>query len=161
MAAAASIGGGLANAHTIMQSIHSMSMAQTSKIDRKLYIGNLPPGVTQKMLIDLVNEAMLSLGVIEEPGNPVVSAWIASDGHYAFVEFRTADEANHGFNLQGMNIQGNEIKVGRPKAYSGTMSALGIISGTGGSLNPLANAALLGMKGGTYHALDDNTTSGI
>ena len=56
------------------------------------------------MLIDVVNEAMLSLGVIEEPGNPVVSAWISSDGHYAFVEFRTAEEANHGFNLQGMNI---------------------------------------------------------
>ena len=56
------------------------------------------------MLIDVVNEAMLSLDVIKEPGNPVVSAWISSDGHYAFVEFRTAEEANDGFKLQGMNI---------------------------------------------------------
>jgi len=54
--------------------------------------------------MDIVNEAMLSLDVITEPGNPVVSTWISSDGHYAFVEFRTAEEANHGFNLQGMNI---------------------------------------------------------
>jgi splicing factor U2AF subunit len=60
------------------------------------------------MLIDVINEAMLSLGEIEEPGNPVVSAWISSDGHYAFVEFRTAEEANIGFKLQGMNIQGTE-----------------------------------------------------
>jgi len=51
------------------------------------------------MLIDCVNEAMLSLGELSESGNPVVSAWIASDGHYAFVEFRTADEANLGFKL--------------------------------------------------------------
>ncbi len=49
------------------------------------------------MLIDIVTEAIMSLGVIEEPGCPVVSAWISSDGHYAFVEFRTAEEANHGF----------------------------------------------------------------
>ena len=108
------------------------------------------------MLMDIVNEAMLSLEVIEEPGNPVVSTWISSDGHYAFVEFRTAEEANHGFNLQGMNIQGTEIKIGRPKAYSGTMSALGIMTNPNG-------AAMLGMKGGmpgtgTYHALDDNST---
>ena len=80
------------------------------------------------MLIDVVNEAMLSLNIIEEPGNPVVSAWISSDGHYAFVEFRTADEANHGFKLQAMNIQGSEIKIGRPKAYSGTMNAIGLMS---------------------------------
>lgn len=92
-------------------------MAQTAKIDRKLYVGNIPAGITQRMLIDIVNEAMLSLGVIEEPGNPVVSTWISSDGHYAFVEFRTAEEATHGFKLQGMNIEGTEIKIGRPKAY--------------------------------------------
>jgi splicing factor U2AF subunit len=76
-----------------------MSMAQTAKIDRKLYVGNLPTGITQRMLIDVVNEAMLSLNEIEEPGNPVVSAWISSDSHYAFVEFRTAEEANIGFKL--------------------------------------------------------------
>ena len=105
MAAAASIGGGtIANAQNILQSIHTMSMAQTAKYDRKLYVGNLPIGITQRMLIDVVNEAMLSLGVIEEPGSPVVSAWLSPDGHYAFVEFRTAEEANHGFKLQGMNI---------------------------------------------------------
>lgn len=31
----------------IIQSIQAMSMAQTAKIDRKLYVGNLPPGITQ------------------------------------------------------------------------------------------------------------------
>ena len=49
------------------------------------------------MLIDIINEAMQNLGVLEEQGNPVVSTWISSDSHYAFVEFRTAEEANIGF----------------------------------------------------------------
>lgn len=84
-----------------------------------------------------------------------MSAWISSDGHYAFVEFRTAEEANIGFKLQGMNIQGTEIKIGRPKAYNGTLSALGLQSGG------TTTSTLLGMKGALtnmYHPLDDNTT---
>lgn len=41
------------------------------------------------------------------------------------------------------------------------MNAIGLMSGGTSGSGPLANAALLGMKGGMYHALDDNTTSGI
>ena len=84
------------------------------------------------MLLNIVNEAMLSLGVIEEPGNPIISAWISSDSHYGFVEFRNAEEANLGFRLQGMNINGQDIKIGRPKAYEDTMSQI-----AGGGLNSL------------------------
>ena len=31
----------------ILSSIQAMSKAQTDKIDRKLYVGNIPPGITQ------------------------------------------------------------------------------------------------------------------
>ena len=83
---------------------------------------------------------MLSLeGVINEPGNPVISCWMASDGHYAFVEFRNAHEANLGFRLQGMNINGTEIKIGRPKSYENTMQQLGI--NVGGGLGSLTSTA--------------------
>ena len=76
-----------------------MAKAQTDKIDRKLYVGNIPPAITQKALLNIMNEAILQLGVIKEPGNPILSAWISSDSHYAFVEFRNKDEANLGFKL--------------------------------------------------------------
>lgn len=46
-----------------------------------------------------MNEAILNIGIIKEPGNPILSAWISSDSHYAFVEFRNAEEANLGFRL--------------------------------------------------------------
>ena len=75
--------------------------------------------------MNIINEAMIRLEVITEPGNPVISTWISTDGHYAFVEFRNADEANLGFRLHGMNINGSEIKIGRPRAYEGTISAIG------------------------------------
>lgn len=69
--------------------------------------------------------------MIKEPGNPVISSWISTDGHYGFIEFRNADEANLGFNLQGMEIAGCQIKIGRPKAYDGTLQTLGIPTGIG------------------------------
>ena len=79
--------------------------------------------------MNIVNEAMLSLGVIKEPGNPIISTWISTDTHYAFIEFRNSEEANLGFRLHGMTISGSEIKIGRPKAYEGTMQAIGLPTG--------------------------------
>ena len=61
------------------------------------------------------------MNIIKCAGPPILSAWISSDAHYAFVEFRSAEEANLGFKLQGLNITGCEIKLGRPKSYEGTM----------------------------------------
>ncbi len=46
-----------------------------------------------------------------------VSASISSDGHYAFVEFATMDEANKAFVLNNRTIIGSSIKVSRPKTY--------------------------------------------
>ena len=87
---------------------------------------------------------MLSLGVIAEPGNPVISTWISTDTHYAFVEFRNAEEANYGFRLHGMNINGSEIKIGRPKAYDGTMQAIGLSSGVSLDGKPTGGAGQAG-----------------
>jgi hypothetical protein len=33
------------------------------------------------------------------PGLPILSAWIAPDGHYCFVEFRNPEEMALGFSL--------------------------------------------------------------
>jgi hypothetical protein len=58
-----------------------------------------------------------------------------------------------------MNIQGTEIKIGRPKSYNGTMSALGMMT-CGGTVG-ITPSALIGLKNpmtSMYHALDDNST---
>jgi len=59
-----------------------------------------------------------------------------------------------------MNIQGTEIKIGRPKAYNGTISALGMMS-NGTSVNPQTLIGLKNPVASVYHPLDDNTTQGI
>ncbi len=42
-----------------------------------------------------------------QSGEPIIGAWIAPDGHYAFVEFRTPEEATKGLN----SLQGGNVKV--------------------------------------------------
>jgi hypothetical protein len=47
-------------------------------------------------VIDIASRKGLFLG----EGKPIVSSWISADGHYAFVDFRTAEEADTGFCLK-------------------------------------------------------------
>ena len=79
-----------------MAAVLAASMAQSvgvggalTKMARELYIGNLPGGVSIQQLTDFLNAAMKQLGVCSSPQGTVVGCWISTDGHYAFVEFRT------------------------------------------------------------------------
>lgn len=48
-----------------------------------------------------------------------MSAWISPDGvgHYAFIEFRTKEEASNGMALNNASLFGYQLKLGRPKQY--------------------------------------------
>ena len=102
----------------LVQSLALLPTAQNT--DKKLYIGNLPSGMTSPSLVKMLNIALLTLKPEDfEPGEPVISSWVSPDGHYAFVEFRTAEEATKGFILNGFKILGVPLKIGRPKTYQG------------------------------------------
>jgi len=52
--------------------------------------------------MDYLNATLRELGKhvgIFQGGDPIVGCWIASDGHYAFADFRSGDEATQGFVL--------------------------------------------------------------
>lgn len=114
-------------------------------MDRKLYVGNLPQSITQRTLIEVMNEAMISLDKLKgwtlEPGQPVISSWISTDGHYGFIEFRNPREADLGFNLQGMTLEGSELRIGRPKAYADPNEDGSIINLPGNSINKASGIA--------------------
>ena len=104
--------------------MHVLVIAQAAKVDRKLYIRNLLTGITPSTRVKLLNAALLTLQENNTPGDPVLSAWISTDGHYAFVEFRPADEANCGFLMNNISILGQLVKVGRSKTYVGALSLM-------------------------------------
>lgn len=99
-----------------------------SKYERELYIGNLPPGLNNNLLSDLLNHALIRMGAVTEPGGPIINAWIGSDGRYAFVVFRSVEETNMALSLKGVALMGYQIKVSkinmnaRPN-YNGGMPA--------------------------------------
>ncbi|XP_954897.1 snrnp splicing factor (U2AF), putative [Theileria annulata] len=88
-----------------------------SKAFREIYIGNIPPVGDIEILMDIINQALISVNGTSMPGNPCLKGWISSDGHYAFIELRTMEEASNCMQLTGLNIMGHNIKVNRPKTY--------------------------------------------
>jgi len=102
-----------------------------------LYVGNLPAGITAPQLVQFLNQVSQAVKVNSLPGEPVLGATMGGGGLFAFVEFRTAEEAANGLRLNGVELLGCQLKVGRPKGYTGPESAgagqLGL-PGMGGQL---------------------------
>lgn len=81
----------------------------SSKADRKLYLGNLPPNITSNQLMQMLNAALKKMEInVDSDGDSIISAWVSPDGvgHYAFVEFRSALEATAGLALNGASLYG-------------------------------------------------------
>lgn len=105
-----------ASAGAVCPSLLQLDPAAT-KAARELYVGNLPPNVEVPQLLEFLNAAMAAVGGALLPGPPAVKAWRSSDGHYAFVEFRTMEEASNAMQLNGLNCMGFNLRIGRPKTY--------------------------------------------
>lgn len=69
-------------------------------------MANLPDGLNPTDVVQLMNTAMVAIGANLKLGNPILSAWISGDKNYAFLEFRTPEEANNAFKLDGINLLG-------------------------------------------------------
>ena len=52
--------------------------------------------------MELLNATLKQMGKnakIFQDGDPIVGCWIAGDGHYAFADFRSSEEATQAFVL--------------------------------------------------------------
>eukprot|EP00918_Siedleckia_nematoides_P026769 GHVU01057736.1.p1 GENE.GHVU01057736.1~~GHVU01057736.1.p1 ORF type:complete len:452 (-),score=35.75 GHVU01057736.1:1526-2881(-) len=87
------------------------------KAAKELYVGNLPPGVDVNQLVEFLNAAIVAINANKMPGPAATKAWISADGHYAFVEFRSMEEATGAMQLNGLNCLGYALKIGRPKTF--------------------------------------------
>ena len=60
--------------------------SQMTRQARRLYIGNIPFGISEDLMIDVFNEKMVNSGLISAPGNPVLAVQINMDKNFAFIE---------------------------------------------------------------------------
>lgn len=84
---------------------------------RRLYVGNIPFGITEEEMMDFFNQQMHLIGLAQAEGNPVLACQINLDKNFAFLEFRSIDETTQAIAFDGINLQGQSLKIRRPHDY--------------------------------------------
>jgi len=93
------------------------AQAQQSNVQlRKLYVGNLQIGIglKEQHIAEFFNTAMQAAGLANGVVPPVQSVWMSSEGKFAFVEFRTPQDATNAMLLDGALFHGRPLRIGRP-----------------------------------------------
>ncbi|XP_045592873.2 splicing factor U2AF 50 kDa subunit isoform X1 [Procambarus clarkii] len=84
---------------------------------RRLYVGNIPFGVTEEEIMEFFNQQMHLAGLAQAAGNPVIASQVNLDKNFAFLEFRSIDETTQGIAFDGINFKGQSLKIRRPHDY--------------------------------------------
>ena len=84
---------------------------------RRLYIGNIPFGVSEEEMLDFFNQQMHLSGLAQADGNPVIACQLNLDKNFAFLEFRSIDETTQAMAFDGINMKGQSLKLRRPRDY--------------------------------------------
>ena len=70
-------------------SVNSAVVAPQSQVmrqARRLYVGNIPFGVSEDEMVDFFNNKLLECQLNTAPGNPVLACQINLDKNFAFIE---------------------------------------------------------------------------
>ncbi|CAL8270653.1 unnamed protein product [Lota lota] len=95
----------------------SMVGSQMTRQARRLYVGNIPFGVTEESMAEFFNAQMRLAGLSQAPSNPVLAVQINQDKNFAFLEFRSVDETTQAMAFDGIIFQGQSLKIRRPHDY--------------------------------------------
>ncbi|KAF8636379.1 hypothetical protein AX17_003562 [Amanita inopinata Kibby_2008] len=91
-----------------------------SRQSRRLYIGSITPEVNEQNLADFFNTKMTEMDIgTGGPGNPVLAVQCNYEKNYAFVEFRSAEDATAAMAFDGIIFINGPLKIRRPKDYGG------------------------------------------
>ncbi|KAI3359090.1 hypothetical protein L3Q82_002636 [Scortum barcoo] len=91
--------------------------SQMTRQARRLYVGNIPFGVTEESMAEFFNAQMRLAGLSQAPSNPVLAVQINQDKNFAFLEFRSVDETTQAMAFDGIIFQGQSLKIRRPHDY--------------------------------------------
>ena len=84
----------------------------------RLYVGNLPAGIPAHQLVQCLTQLGQAMPLNPLTGEPILRATMSRGSFFAFVEFRTAEEAANGLQLNGVALFGRQLQVCRPKDYT-------------------------------------------
>lgn len=90
---------------------------QVQRQSRRIYVGGIPFGANEGEMMDFFNHQLKAQKLITAPGDPIIAVQINVEKNFAFLEFRNADEATTCMGLDGIEYQGQILKLRRPKDY--------------------------------------------
>lgn len=93
------------------------TVAVDTKINRELFVGNVPPGTSEALLMQFLNGAMRRVGLCPPDATPILNC--RTNAKFAFVELVSLDDANKALNLNGIPFLGASLRVSRPSKYAG------------------------------------------
>lgn len=115
--------GGVVNSEPIIdnqqlqQQQHPSIGSAVSRQARRIYVGNIPLGVTEQGMMDFFNEQMKLKLFTQADGDPIIAVQINTDKNFAFLEFRSVEETSQGLNLDSIMYNGFPLKLRRPRDY--------------------------------------------
>lgn len=96
----------------------SAAIATVTRQARRLYVGNIPFSTTDEDMMAFFNEQINRLnGTNGVDGNAVLTCQTNLDKNFAFLEFRSMDEATQAINFDGILYRGQTLKIRRPHDY--------------------------------------------
>lgn len=116
---------------------------QATRHARRIYVGGLPVGVQDDTIATFFSNALAAVGgTTAGPGSCVVSVYVNHEKKFAFVEFRTVEEASNAMALDGIMFEGGAVRIRRPADYKpAAAAALGP-----SAPNPNLNLAAIGLE---------------
>lgn len=94
-----------------------------SRQSRRLYIGSITPDVNENNLAEFFNSKMneMNVGAGSATPNPVLAVQCNYEKNYAFIEFRSAEDATAAMAFDGIIFLNGPLKIRRPKDYGGEL----------------------------------------
>ncbi|KAI8329802.1 hypothetical protein BC941DRAFT_463605 [Chlamydoabsidia padenii] len=97
------------------QAMTTPPISSAARQARRLYVGQIPYAIDEQSTANFFNDAMKQMKGTDEIF--VASVQINRDKNYAFVEFKTPEQATTAMAFDGIQFQGQTLKIRRPKDY--------------------------------------------
>jgi splicing factor U2AF 65 kDa subunit len=110
--------GDVAAAAAVAAAVAAVGGGMESQVDRqrrRLYVGNLPPPVSEGMLMQVFSAALQHLDA--GAGASLRGVSLHSSRKFAFLEFVGPADATRALSLDGLQVEGYSLKLRRPKDY--------------------------------------------
>jgi splicing factor U2AF 65 kDa subunit len=107
------------------------AVPQQTRHARRLYVGQLPPNVTEQELHSFFRGAIEEAILPNSPGtvngrldeDPILSVYINHERRFCFLEFKTVEMTTACMDLDGIDIRGKgKVKIKRPNDYNPAMA---------------------------------------